>query len=255
MEASFTQILIASVLIAAASGLLGSFALLRRMALVGDALSHVAFPGIALGLVLNFNLFLGALAFLVLGVIIVWFIEHKTKLPVDTLVGIIFSLALAIGAMIVPAEKIEEALFGNIMAISSFDFWLVLVLSSACILLLFAFYKKFTLTMVSPDLSSSAGFRPHLFEFLFLLIFALVVAVGIKFAGALLMGPLIIIPAAISRNVAGNMKTYLFLSALIGVIGAILAVLSSYFYGFQTGPAFIIMAGSFFFLSVFLRKS
>ena len=129
MGISLVQVLIVGAMIAAASGVLGSFALLRRMALVGDALSHVAFPGIALGLMFNFNPFLGALAFLILGISIIWLIEHKTKLPVDTLVGIMFSLALALGAMLVPEEIIEEVLFGNIMAVSGLDLWLAALLS------------------------------------------------------------------------------------------------------------------------------
>ncbi len=254
MENSIIAISIVSAFIAASSGLLGSFALLRRMALVGDALSHVALPGIALGILFNFNPFLGALLFLVLGASMIWFIEHKTRLPVDTLVGIFFSLALAIGAIFIPTEEIEKVFFGNIMEIRSFDMWLALTLSLLCLTLLVYFYRKFILTMISPDLSSSIGFKPHLFEFLFLLIFALVVAVGIKFAGALLMGPLIIIPAAISRTIARSMKEYLFLSAGIGVIGALLSITISYFYKVDPAPAFVIMLGITFFASIFIKR-
>lgn len=254
MENSIIIISIVSVFIAASSGLLGSFALLRRMALVGDALSHVALPGIALGIIFNFNLFLGALLFLVLGAYMVWFIEHKTKLPVDTLVGIFFSLALAIGAILIPAEEIEKVFFGNVMEITIFDMWLVLAISLFCLILLASFYRKFILTMISPDLFSSIGFNPHLFEFLFLLIFALVVAVGIKFAGTLLMGSLIIIPAAISRIIARSMKEYLFLSATIGVIGALLSIIISYFYKVDPAPIFVIVLGVAFFVSIFIKR-
>ena len=254
METPLAQVLIVGALIAAASGVLGSFALLKRMALVGDALSHVAFPGIALGLMFNFNPFLGALAFLILGITIIWLIEHKTRLPVDTLVGIMFSLALAIGAILVPEEKIEEVLFGNIMAVSSLDLWLAAVLSLGSLFFLITFYKRLTLTMISRDLSYSAGSRPHLFEFLFLLVFALMVATGIKFAGALLIGSLIIIPAAIARNIASSMKNYLLLSGLIGTIGALFSVYVSFTYGLEAGPVFVIASGIVFFISVFLAK-
>lgn len=254
METPLAQILIVSAVIAAAGGVLGSFALLRRMALVGDALSHVAFPGIALGIMFNFNPFLSALVFLIFGVTVIWFIEHKTKLSVDTLVGVIFSLALALGAMLVPEEKIEEVLFGNIMATSGLNLWLAAALSLASLVFLIAFYKKLTLTMISRDLSYSVGSNSRLFEFLFLLIFALMVAVGIKFAGALLIGPLIIIPAAIARNIAGSMKSYLCLSAAIGVIGAVTAVLIGIYSGSDPGPVFVIFTGIGFFLSVFIAR-
>jgi len=251
---SILPIVIVSAFIAAAAGLLGSFALLRRMALVGDALSHVALPGIALGILFNFNLFLGALVFLVLGIVMIWLVEHKTNLPVDTIVGIFFSIALAAGAMILPEEEIERALFGNIMTIQGFDLWLAMIISFVCIVTLTYFYKKFTLTMISRDLSSSAGFKSSYFEFLFLLVFALVVAVGINFAGALLMGPLIVIPAAISRNLAGSMKSYMLWSSLIGVLGAVLAVYVSSVYQLETGPVFVFIAGLAFLISVFISR-
>src|SRR3990167_10554149 len=113
-ELGLTQILIAGAFIAAAGGLLGSFALLRRMALVGDALSHVALPGLALGLLFHFNVFFGALAFLLFGTTVIWAIEHRTRIPVDTLVGVLFVVALALGSLLSPKEELLETLFGNI---------------------------------------------------------------------------------------------------------------------------------------------
>ncbi|OGF63396.1 hypothetical protein A2926_03885 [Candidatus Giovannonibacteria bacterium RIFCSPLOWO2_01_FULL_44_40] len=248
------QIFIAASLIAAAGGMLGSLALLRRMALVGDALSHVALPGVALGILFNLNIFAGALAFLIFGTIIIWAVEHKTKLPVDTLVGVMFTLALAIGALLTPKEDILEALFGDIANISQFDFWLASLISLAIIILLLVFYKKFTLSLISSDLALSAGYKPHILEFLFLMIFALAVAVGIKFTGALLMGSIIIIPAAASRNIARSMNQYLAISAVFGILGAVLGIFISKFYGFPPGPAFVLFAGALFFISIFFRR-
>ena len=248
------QIFIAASLIAAAGGMLGSLALLRRMALVGDALSHVALPGVALGILFNLNIFAGALAFLIFGTIIIWAVEHKTKLPVDTLVGVMFTLALAIGALLTPKEDILEALFGDIANISQFDFWLASLISLAIIILLLVFYKKFTLSLISSDLALSAGYKPHILEFLFLMIFALAVAVGIKFTGALLMGSIIIIPAAASRNIARSMNQYLAISAVFGILGAVLGIFISKFYGFPPGPAFVLFAGALFLISIFFRR-
>ncbi|KKS96592.1 hypothetical protein A3B05_02030 [Candidatus Giovannonibacteria bacterium RIFCSPLOWO2_01_FULL_43_160] len=254
MDANLLKIFIAAGLIAASGGMLGSLALLRRMALVGDALSHVALPGVALGILFHFNPFLGALIFLVFGTFVIWAVEHKTKLPVDTLVGVMFTLALAVGALLTPKEDILDALFGDISNISSLDFWLASITSIVIIILLLMFYKKFTLSLISPDLALAAGQKPHMLELLFLMIFAFAVAVGIKFTGALLMGSLIIIPAATSRNISKSMNQYLTLSALLGVLGAVLGVLVSYFYGFSPGPTFVLFSGAIFFISIFFRR-
>ena len=249
------QALIASSLIAAAAGLLGSFVLLRRLALMGDALSHIALPGIALGILFHFNLFLGSLVFLITGVFGIWLIEHKTKLSVDTLTGIFFTMALALGALLTPEEELLEALFGDITRINSFDFWLASIFSLIILFALFALSKKLTLTMISPDLALSAGIKVHFLELAFLLIFGFIVAMGIKFTGALLMGSLVIIPAATARNLSRSMKMFQLLSIIIGVAGAFFGIAAFYFYQLPVGPIFVLFATALFFLSIFLRKN
>src|SRR3990167_4677940 len=99
MNTSLIPVVTVGALIGLASGYLGSLMVLRRMALVGDALSHVALPGLALGLMFHFNPFLGAFAALFLAIVGIWLVENKTKLPAETLVGVAFTLSLAIGLL------------------------------------------------------------------------------------------------------------------------------------------------------------
>lgn len=254
METNFLYTLFAGAAIAAAGGMIGSFALLRRMALVGDALSHVALPGIALGLLFHFNPFLGAFAFLAVGTFIIWAVEHRTKLPVETLVGVVFTSALAVGALLTPQTDILEALFGDISHLTSSDFVIAVSISVLIIGLLMYFYKKLALSLISTDLASSVGYNPHLLELLFLIIFALGVAAGIKFTGALLMGSIIIIPAATARNIAGSMKNYIWLSVFFGVVCAVAGIWAAKYSGQSPGPLFVIIAGTLFFISVLLRR-
>jgi ABC-type Mn2+/Zn2+ transport system permease subunit len=253
-EINLIHIMIAGSLIAAAGGVLGTFALLRRMALVGDALSHVALPGIALAIIFNFNPLLGSLACLILGTTLIWAVEHKTKLPVDTLVGIFFTLALAIGAIITPDEDIMHALFGDIATINAADFLIASGASLAIIIALLVIHRRLTLTMISTDLALSLGANPHVLEFLFLMIFALTVAIGIKFTGALLMGSIIIIPAAAARNLAVSMHSYMALSAFFGVVSAASGIAIANYYALSPGPVFVLISGAIFFISIFFRR-
>jgi len=110
--------LLTGIFVGIASGYLGSFMILRRMALVGDALSHVALPGLAIALLLNVNPFLGAFVTLFTGIVAIWLIENKTELPTKALVGLFFTFSLAVGILITPHEDILEALFGDIQKIS-----------------------------------------------------------------------------------------------------------------------------------------
>ncbi len=254
-EPLFAFQLIAAALIGAAGGMLGSFALLRRMALVGDALSHVALPGLALALLFHFSPLIGALAFLLLGTSLIWAIEHRTRIPVDTLVGVMFVVALAVGTLLTPDLELLEALFGNIADVSLAQIAWGASLSLLIIALLLFFKSRITLSLLSTDLAQTATFRPHLLEFLFLALFALITSVGIQFAGVLLTGSLIIIPAAIARNLAGSMKTYTLLSALLGAAGTVTGVITAAAMGLAPGPVFILLLGSLFFLSLFFRTS
>jgi zinc transport system permease protein len=86
------------------------------------------------------------------------------------------------------------------------------------------------------------------------MIFALTVAIGIKFTGALLMGSIIIIPAATARNLARSMHGYMALSAFFGILGAVLGLLAANAYHLSPGPAFVLISGAIFFLSIFFRR-
>ena len=92
--------LIAGVSVGFAAGYIGSLMVLKRMALVGDAMSHVALPGLALGILFGFQPFLGAFAFLFVAAVVTWYLEEATKLSVESIVGVLFVLALAIGILL-----------------------------------------------------------------------------------------------------------------------------------------------------------
>jgi manganese/iron transport system permease protein len=91
---------------AAAAGLVGCFAVMRRMTLASDARSHVALPGIGLALLLHVNPVLGGFVALLLGTLLVWALEHKTRVPTETIVGVVFSAALALGSLLTSGEEL-----------------------------------------------------------------------------------------------------------------------------------------------------
>lgn len=253
MTAPLWAVLIAGSFIAAAGGVLGAFALLRRMALVGDAMAHIALPGIAIALLWNANPFLGALCFLLAGALFIWIAERKTRIGVETIVGVVFSMALGLGALLTPELELLEALFGDLTKLSFYEAAFASFAAFLLLVILFSIAKKLTLALISQELSRSVGLNSALLELVYLLIFAVIAALGIKFTGLLLMGALIIMPAAVARNLAGSMRSYLFLSVCVGVLGAVASILLSLGYGVSPGPVFALLLGSLFFLSTLLR--
>jgi len=243
---NFLQLLLVAIFISAAAGLLGSFAILKRMALVGDALSHVALPGIALALIFNLNPFLGAITFLFTAIVGIWFLEYKSELSTETIVGIFFSASLALGALITPDHELLEALLGNIQTLSYSEAIFSILLSTGVIISLMAIRRKLTLNMISEELSQSIGIKNKTLEFVYLLIFAIAVALGIRFVGALLMG-------SSAKNISKSLNSFLSLSVIFSVIAAVIGVYISYYYNFPSGPIFIIISAILFIFSLFIR--
>jgi ABC-type Mn2+/Zn2+ transport system permease subunit len=105
--------LVLSIAMAIAAGLVGCFAVMRRMALAGDALSHVALPGIGVALALQIHPIFGAAAMLFFGALLVWALEERARLATETTIGVVFSAALAIGSITTSGEDLIEALVGG----------------------------------------------------------------------------------------------------------------------------------------------
>jgi ABC-type Mn2+/Zn2+ transport system permease subunit len=245
-DTAFIQNLIIAVVVGAASGSIGAFIILERMALVGDALSHVALPGIALALAYGIDPFFGVLVSLALAGVIIWRLEYYTQLPTDALVGILFTGSLAVGILTIPNTEIIESLFGAFPVLSVPMFVGVVGCAVVMIVLSFIYAQKFLFQIVSRDLAKVYGVGEK-YHFLLLAIFVLVVALGIKLVGTLLMGALTIIPATIARNITRKMKSYMVLSAVLGGAISVLGTVLARQFNLLPGPT-IILIGTFIFL-------
>ena len=253
MDATLLQSLLIAMVVGAASGSIGAFILARRMALVGDALSHVALPGIALALVWRLDPFWGVVIFLVAASVIIWRIEQRTSLHAEAVVGIIFAASLAVGILTIPDTEIIESLFGVFPTLSFFSFALIVGASIIMSVLSFLFARRFLLFMISPDFAkvNGAGAHGHLILFL---IFALVVALGIKLVGTLLMGALTIIPASIAKNMSRSARGYIVGASFTGGALAVLGVLAARYFHFLPGPTIILLGVAVFIYSLAVRR-
>ena len=249
----FTTIII-SLVIGVASGAIGAFIILRRMALVGDALSHVALPGIALALAYGIDPFWGVVVFCLAAAVIVWAIGQKTKLYFDALIGLLFTFSLAIGILTIPNTEILESLFGAFTPLSLPVFLVITGAGLLAIVLTFLLSKKFLFSIVSPDLAHIEVPGSRLYSLVLFLIFSFVVALGIKLVGTVLMGALTIIPATISKNVSRSMTAYIIMSALFGGLISLLGIAMAIQMGFLPGPTIIILGIGFFVVSLFFVK-
>lgn len=247
--------LITAGIVGAAAGYLGSIMVLRRLALAGDVLSHVALPGIGIALIYNLNPFLMAFVFLFAASWVIWLLEKKTRLPTDALIGILFVASLAVGVMIIPElEELGEALFGDISKINFFDSVLAVLLSILVFAIGTKIYKGLVLGTISEDLAIANGVKLRRINLLFLTLVAAVVALGVKVVGTLLMGALIIISATAAQNLSRSIVKYASLSTVFGLATAPSGLLIARAYDLPPGPVIILLGIGIFLMSLFGRK-
>lgn len=227
---------------------------LKKMALVGDAMSHVALLGLALGILFQFPAFLGAFGVLFVSAIIIWHLGRVTKLSYESIVGAIFTLALAIGIYLIQ-DRLEllESLFGDITSVTLLDTIVAVIISVVAIVLTRMIYQRLVLAMISEDLAVSKGINVSKTDLLYLLLVSMVVAIGIKIVGGLLVGFLVAVPAASAKNVSPNLLRYALMSSVFGAVSASSGVLLSNYLSVLSGPMVVFSGMAIFAASVLFK--
>lgn len=253
MELNSIISIIVGCFVGAAAGYLGSFMVLKRMSLVGDAFSHVALPGIALGLMFGFSPMLGAFIALMVAVITVWHFESTTSVYPEALVGVFFTLSLAIGVLITPEPDLLEALFGSIEKITGSEAATATVLSLVIIFVVRYISKNMVLGAISKELLESTGKSYRKINLIYLFLVGLIVALGVRFVGSMLMGALVIIPAVSAKNISKGMKNYFFLSSVFGVTSALVGSLLGLLLNLTVGPMVVLTSVMIFVVTYILK--
>ncbi len=256
MSAGEIYALMLAVLIAVSAGLVGSFALMKRMLLASDVISHLALPGLGIAFLLRINPLVGGGAALLLGTLLIWRLQTKTGLAVEAAIGVVFATAVAIGAAITPREDLLEAMFGSFQQLSLMSFLLGALAIAGVVVVLLRLKERLVLSIFSPELAATSGVKVRRLDLYFLLLFSLVVLVGLRYMGALLASALLILPAAIGRQFAGNITGFLAASAAASVIAVLLGYLaSSTIWKMSTpAPAIVIACAVLFVISLLLSN-
>lgn len=239
-----------SIGMAIAAGLVGSFAVMRRMALASDALSHVALPGIGIALAVNVHPALGGVVALFLGTLVVWSVEQRTRVSTETVIGVVFSLALAVGSLLATGEELVDALLGKPAALQPWEVALGLAGAAAVVAFVLTQRDRLVIALVSRDIARTSGVAVARLELLYLLAFSLTVALGLRYLGVLLMGSLIIIPAAAAKHLARSLDGMLTIAAAVAVSATVAGELLAVRLHRPTGPVIIAIAAALFFASL-----
>ena len=249
--------IIAGLLMGLTLSLLGVFVVLRRSAFFGDAVAHFAFAGVALGFLFAINPIVAAIfvsAFLALGM--GYLKNHAPLQSLDTIIGIFFSGAAALGIFVIGLLKgyradLFQFLFGDIIAISSQDVLTALIISILIIVVfVFAWKPLFKMTF-NREVAQISGVKVHMYEYLFLALLAIVTAMSIKVVGIILVPALLVIPAAAAKNISRSLHQMIAYSLIVGVLSVTGGLIGSFYFNTASG-ATIVLASIVCFVFTFL---
>lgn len=250
-----TPAIILAVFSAAAAGLVGAFALMKRTILAGDVMSHIAIPGLGLAILWKINPLVGGGMTLLAGILLIWHLQKSTELSSEAAIGVIFASSVALGALLIHStEDLIDALFGGFGNLSSSEFLVGVAVSVFIIGALWFMRNRLIIGLFSPELAASAGINLNRMNLGFLLVFGLAILVSLRFLGALLVGSLIIIPASAARQLTHSLGNFLITSIALSVVSMLLGFWFSAQYGLAQGPTIVVVAAAIFALSLLKPK-
>lgn len=251
--------LIAIILVTPVFAILGTMIVNNKMAFFSDALGHSALTGIALGMVLGIsNMNISMILFAVIFALLLNYVKNKTNYGADTIISVFSSIAIALGlAMLAQSgnfNKYSSYLVGDILSISNTEILYLFLAFIAVISFWYLMFNKLNVTSINTTLSRSRGVNTKTIDNVFAVLIAIIVMISIRFIGILLINSLLILPAASSRNVAKNMRTYHLFAIIFSLFSGITGLIISYYWNIPTGPMIVLISGLIYFITFGLKK-
>ena len=255
MKNAFLAILLVSPIFA----IIGTMIVNKKMAFFSDALGHSALTGIAIGMLLGMtNINISMIIFAVLFAIFLNFIKNKTTYGADTIISVFSSIAIAIGLAILAQSgnfnKYSSYLVGDILSISETEIIYLFIAFIFTIAFWYFLFNKINVVSLSKSTAKSKGINVNFIENLFAVIIAIMVMISIRWVGILLINSLIILPAASSRNISMNMRTYHLFAVLFALFSGLTGLIISYYTNIPTGPMIVIISGIIYFCTFGIKK-
>ena len=257
--------LLAGLMIGPVLGGLGTLVVVKRFAFFSEAVGHAALTGVAIGILLGepYTGPYGSLfGYCLLFGILLNFLRNRTGLSPDTLIGVFLSVSLALGASLllmlagkINVHTLENVLFGSVLTVSAQDLVVLGIVAVLVLALSLPLYNRIMLASFNPQLAAVRGVAVKTLDYLFVVLVTLVTVASVKVIGAILVGALLVIPAAAARLVSQSLKGFFFISVLIATLSTLLGILLPIMFDLPvpSGAAIILVAGICFALAALAR--
>ena len=255
----FIRALFAGIGVAFVTGPLGCFVVWRRLSYFGDTLAHSALLGVTIAFSLEFNIALSV--FITSSVVALFLIQlqKKTNLPGDALLGLLAHSSLGVGLVAIGFLSfirfdVMGLLFGDILAVNVNDLLVIWIGGTLILIILKLIWKPLFASTVNYELAEAEGLNPERAKAIFTLLMAAIIAISIKMIGLLLITGMLIIPAAMARNISNSPKGMIVFSVIGGLLSVFLGLFSSLNFNTPSGPSIIVAALLLFIISLFRIK-
>jgi len=247
LQYSFMQrAILSGVVVAVVCSVIGLFLVLRRQSLFGDALSHAAFGGLAVGFFTNTYPIWTALIVSVLASFGITKLRQSTKILPDAAVAVMMSSGLAVGIILIGLSggfslDLESFLFGSILLISMQDQLMILMLSAIALVIIFKFYDQLIYITFNEDQARISGINVTMLNYLFIGVASLAVIASLRLVGVLLISSLIVIPNITAIMFGKGFKKTAFISIIIAVLSVLLGIVISYITNLPPGGTIVLL--------------
>ena len=241
------------------TGPLGCFIVWRRLSYFGDTIAHSALLGVVIAYALDFNIIIAVFVVSCLLALSLLFLQRRTNLPDDALLGLLAHSVLAIGLVLLGILSfiridLMGLLFGDILSVNTTDLLFVWIGGSIVLIVLILIWRPLFAGTVNLELAKAEGLNPDLANAIFTLLIASVIAISIKIVGILLITGLLIIPASASRNLSSTPIQMAIISSIIGVASVVLGIQTSMIWNTPTGPTILTITLGVFILTLLPLK-
>jgi len=247
-------------ILGAICGMLGSFAVLRKQSLLGDAISHAALPGIAIAFLITGTketnvLLIGALISGLIGAFWIRGITKRTHLKSDTALGLILSIFFGFGMLLLTyiqkqpnanQSGLDKFLFGQAATLLARDVWFMASVTLVCLMVLLLFWKEFKIMLFDIDYAKTLGFNVKTIDLLITSFIVLAIVLGLQTGGVVLMSAMLLAPAAAARQWTNSLGIMVVLAAIFGATsGVVGTAISASQNNLSTGPVIVLVAATF----------
>ena len=251
--------LLSGIAISIMCSIVGLFLVLKRHSLFGDALAHVAFGGIALGLFTGVYPILTAYVVAILSAVGVNKLRESTKIPPDSSIAVLLTSGLAIGVILISISggftlDLFSFLFGNILLVSNEDLIMILITDAIVVPIIYVLYKRLILIVFDENQAKVSGLNVTWINTLFIVLASITIIASIRLVGVLLISSLIVIPNITALLLGKGFKKTIFISCAISVFSVVFGIVASYYVNLVPSGTIVLTMVSMFIVTIIVKN-